>query len=79
VVFPILVKNLADNNNFVVQTYAAACLEKMLIVKDQGVSRFGKADLKPHLEGVLTNLFRVLSIDQSKENDYVMKGKLMTS
>ena len=40
------------------------------------LSRFGKADIKPALADILTALFKALETDQSKENDYVMKGIL---
>ncbi len=36
--------------------------------------RFGREDLRPFLEGLLANLFKVLDSEQSRENDYVMKG-----
>src|SRR5690606_11487844 len=36
--------------------------------------RFGKADLKPHLPGLLQNMYRVFAVTQVGENDYVMKA-----
>lgn len=68
-----------ENANYVVHTYAAVCIERLLTVKvpnatGQAVLLFDKAQIKPFLQGLLVNLFRILASQQSKENDYVMKG-----
>lgn len=72
-IFSLLIKNLT-NTNFVVQTYAANCIDKLLLVRDGTTLRFGKEDIKPYLDVSLINLFRILEIEASKENDYVMRA-----
>lgn len=71
-IFPLLIKNLS--RGYVVQTYAANCIDKLLIVRDRNVHRFGKSDIQPYLTALLDALFKVLETDQSKENEYVMKA-----
>jgi len=74
--FPFLINNLCSSN-YVIHTYSASCIEKLLTVKDKTplgiVARFSKNELKQFLAACLENLFKVLSINQSKENDYIMK------
>jgi len=76
---PLLIRHLTSEH-VVVQTYAAMCLEKFLLVKDKGADGTGKepkltkAHLQPHLEGLFSGLFAVLENDELPENDYVMKG-----
>lgn len=73
--------SLLENGNYVVHTYAAVCIERLLTVKVPGptglVPVFGKAEIKPFLQGLLVNLFKILAIPESKENDYVMKGTFL--
>jgi len=73
---PLIVNNL-KSKNYVVYTYAAACLERLLCVKEktpQGlVPRFGKEDLAPFVNVLLPALFQALEAEQSKENEYLMK------
>lgn len=38
--------------------------------------RIGKVDVQPHLEEMLSNLFHLLKVQGSQENEYVMKGTL---
>eukprot|EP01111_Echinosteliopsis_oligospora_P015011 TRINITY_DN5802_c0_g1_i1.p1 TRINITY_DN5802_c0_g1~~TRINITY_DN5802_c0_g1_i1.p1 ORF type:complete len:996 (-),score=247.01 TRINITY_DN5802_c0_g1_i1:79-3003(-) len=72
-VFPQLVESLASTN-YVVHTYSASCIERMLTVKDAGVPRFSKEILTPHLATLLQNSFAALAREESKENEYVMKA-----
>lgn len=50
----------------------------MLLVKDKidnnSVNRYGKNEIKGFLPTFLNNVFKTLETDQSKENDYLMKG-----
>ncbi|KAG9143956.1 hypothetical protein Leryth_021624 [Lithospermum erythrorhizon] len=62
----------ADSN--VVHSYSASCIEKLLLVKDDGSkSRYTSADLTPFLLMLMTNLFTALQKTESEENQYVMK------
>ena len=82
--YPIVMQlsiGLLENSSYVVHTYAAVCIERLLTVKVAGptgglVFLFGKAEIKPFLQSLLINLFKILTLQESKENDYVMKGIL---
>eukprot|EP00941_MAST-03F_sp_MAST-3F-sp1_P000740 g740.t1 len=78
--FPFLLRYLASPH-YVVHTYAANCIERLLMQKDRVEGsplrlRFGKTALKPFLEPLLTALFGILSRQAAArkpmENDYVM-------
>ena len=59
----------------VVHTYAAHCIEKLLILRGSGGSLvITPADLQPHMEQLLINLFNCLRMEGSLENEYVMKA-----
>eukprot|EP00741_Cyanophora_paradoxa_P021915 tig00021428_g21154.t1 len=66
--------NLLKARPYVVHTYAANAIERMLTVKDAGVLRLDRKALQPAIEPLLTNLFAALSLPGSAENDYVMKA-----
>lgn len=74
---PMLIKHLTSNS-MVVQTYAAACIEKLLTVKDsvggKKVPRLNRVELQPFLQPLFTNLFSVLDRADTAENEYVMKA-----
>jgi exportin-2 (importin alpha re-exporter) len=76
--YPVLVPIIArylNNENFVIHTYAAHALERLLSVKDEsGQLRFGKVQLKPLCQNLLVSLFKVLENEESHENEYVMKA-----
>ena len=55
-------------------TYAATVIEKLLTVKDGRVPRFGPADVKPFVERVLSEEFKLLERTESEDNDYIMKS-----
>ncbi|PIN17337.1 Nuclear export receptor CSE1/CAS (importin beta superfamily) [Handroanthus impetiginosus] len=58
----------------VVHSYAASCIEKLLLVKDEGGrARYSAADVSPILLPLMTNLFSALHKPESAENQYVMK------
>ncbi|CAH0489983.1 unnamed protein product [Peronospora farinosa] len=71
--FPLLM-NCMDPPQFVVHTYAAACLERLLTVKDpSGTLRFSKDRLAPYLGKLLEHVFNIVEQPNYPENDYLMK------
>ncbi|CEG43415.1 exportin-2-like protein [Plasmopara halstedii] len=69
-----LLMTCMDPLQFVVHTYAAACLERLLTVKDSsGSLRFGKVRLAPYLGKLLEHVFSILEQPNYPENDYLMK------
>lgn len=71
---PLLVKHLKAKSH-VVHSYAAHCLEKIFTLKNpQGKALLGKVDVQPNLEEMLSNLFHLLKVPGSQENEYVMKA-----
>lgn len=70
---PDVVRFLASESN-VVHSYAASCIEKLLLVKDDGTrARYTAADISPFLLVLMTNLFSALEKPESEENQYIMK------
>ncbi|KAF3328821.1 exportin-2 [Carex littledalei] len=74
---PGVIRFLGSESN-VVHSYAATCIEKLLLVKDKGAlpgptARYGAADLDPFVPQMLTGLFNALQMPDSQENPYVMK------
>ena len=58
----------------VVHTYAAHCIEKMLVLRDADSNIVVQlAQLQPHFETIITNLFGILKIQGSELNEYAMK------
>jgi exportin-2 (importin alpha re-exporter) len=71
--FPLLMNSM-DPSQFVVHTYAAACLERLLTVKEEsGVLRFSRQRLAPYLGKLLEHVFNILEQPDYPENDYLMK------
>ncbi|CAA6671805.1 unnamed protein product [Spirodela intermedia] len=70
--FPDLIRFLASDSN-VVHSYAANCIEKLLLVKDGGHLRYSASDIGPFLLALMNNLFTALRIPDSQENPYIMK------
>lgn len=70
---PILIKFLS-NEQMVIHTYASYAIERLLSIKDGANLRLDKEFVRPHLQKLLEGLFAVLSMDESKENEYVMKA-----
>ncbi|KAM7511883.1 hypothetical protein LguiB_010758 [Lonicera macranthoides] len=71
--FPDVVRFLGSDSN-VVHSYAASCIEKLLLVKDVGGrARYTSADISPFLLVLMTNLFSALEKPESEENQYIMK------
>ena len=87
-ILPNLIRYLTSEH-VVVQTYAAVCIEKFLLVKDipaptPGVilppvsrgpvaMRIVKANILPHQNNLFNGLFTVMDNLELPENDYVMK------
>ncbi|CAL5351932.1 unnamed protein product [Camellia sinensis] len=70
---PEVVRFLGSESN-VVHSYAATCIEKLLLVKDDGGrARYTSSDISPFLPVLMTNLFSALGRPESEENPYVMK------
>ncbi|KAJ0982137.1 hypothetical protein J5N97_010392 [Dioscorea zingiberensis] len=81
---PDVIRFLAAESN-VVHSYAANCIEKLLLVNDKvpasasGLAvahsqvRYGPSDIDPFLPTLVTNLFNALQFPESQENQYVMK------
>lgn len=71
---PLLVVHLTAPSH-VVHTYAAHCIEKLLIVRSSsGDATILMADLQPHFQTLIVNLFNVLGMEGSEQNEYVMKA-----
>jgi len=72
-----LIANFLKSDSVVVHTYAAAAVEKFLIMKVGGVGStqalVTAQDLAPQAQTLLQSLFDVLSRPTSAENEYVMK------
>lgn len=69
--FPHLGGMLKDPN-YVIHSYAATCVERLLTVRDKGQLRIGS--IKDFVGPLLTNLFETLSTKESQENEYIMKA-----
>lgn len=75
---PLLATHLTAPSH-VVHTYAAHCLEKILVMKGSDNTTVIKSgELLPHLEVVLVNLLGMLKIQGSELNEYAMKAILKT-
>lgn len=71
--FPLLVVHLTSTST-VVHTYAAHCIEKLLLLRSgEGALVLTPGDIESHFETLLTNLFNCLHREGSLENEYVMK------
>lgn len=70
---PDVIRFLGSESN-VVHSYAGSCIEKLLLVKDDGAwARYSSADIGPVLLLLMTNLFGALQKPESEENQYIMK------
>ncbi|XP_031504230.1 exportin-2 [Nymphaea colorata] len=69
---PHVVRFLTAESN-VVHSYAANCIEKLLLVKDDGRPRYTASDISPFLIPLMTNLYHVFELPESEENQYAMK------
>ncbi|ORZ08645.1 Cse1-domain-containing protein [Absidia repens] len=75
-VFPLLVKHL-QSNDYVVHTYAAIAIERILVIRQGKDMLFTPEDIKPYTETLLSELFRLIESGQTpeklSENDYLIK------
>ena len=75
-IFRDLVRFLVAESN-VVHSYAASCIEKLLLVKDEGGrSRYTANDIAPFFVELMTNLFNAFKFPESEENQYISCGFL---
>ncbi|KAK4047158.1 importin-alpha export receptor [Microbotryomycetes sp. JL201] len=76
-VLPLLNPHLA-NPHFVIHTYAAITIERMLFIKQQNNFLFTQADIGPHAQGILDALFKIIESGQTPQqiaaNDILMKS-----
>ncbi|CAO3610336.1 unnamed protein product [Cunninghamella blakesleeana] len=76
-VFPLLVNHL-QSNDYVVHTYAAIAIDRILMIKQEKNFLITPEDIKPYTETLLTQLFRLIELGQTpeklSENDYLMKA-----
>jgi exportin-2 (importin alpha re-exporter) len=63
---------LMRDPNYVIHSYAATCVERLLTVKDAGVLRIGP--IAEAIGPMLTNLFEALNYKESQENEYIMRA-----
>lgn len=59
-----------------VHSYAASSIDKILTLRDPSTAsyRFPKEKLRPFINDLISSCVKVLSLPQSKENEYVMRG-----
>merc|ERR1719154_994622 len=67
--------HLLKSPSVVVHTYAAAAIDKILIMKDaEGKALIKSTELAPLAENLLKNLFSAFDQPGSNENEYIMKA-----
>ncbi|KAI5449860.1 importin-alpha export receptor [Naganishia albida] len=75
-VLPLLVRHL-ESTNYVVSSYAAITIERILFIKQNGLVLFTQADVRPFAESILMACFRNIESgstpEKIAENDYLMK------
>ena len=65
--------DLVDVQSF----FAASCIEKLLLVKDEGGrSTYTANDVAPFFVELMTNLFNAFKFPESEENQYISCGLL---
>ena len=60
--------------SYILHTYAAHCLEKILTVRSNGNLVITPGALQPYYQQLITNFFQTLQLDCSLWNEYVMKA-----
>ncbi|CAJ0644670.1 10953_t:CDS:10 [Entrophospora sp. SA101] len=67
-----------SSSNYVVHTYAAITIDKMLTMRKDNAMLFSRADIKPYTQELLISLFRLIESGTTPqtlaENDYLMKA-----
>ncbi|WVQ82556.1 hypothetical protein IAT38_004685 [Cryptococcus sp. DSM 104549] len=75
-VLPLLVQHLASDN-YVISSYAAITIERILFIKVERQALFTQADIRPYAENILMALFANIekggTPEKIAENDYLMK------
>ncbi|KAK1926751.1 putative importin-alpha export receptor [Papiliotrema laurentii] len=75
-VLPLLVQHLASDN-YVIYSYAAITIERILFIKVERQALFTQADVRPFAENILMALFANIekggTPEKISENDYLMK------
>ncbi|WVR05966.1 hypothetical protein IAU60_002994 [Kwoniella sp. DSM 27419] len=75
-VLPLLVQHLASDN-YVISSYAAITIERILFIKVERQALFTQADVRPFAENILMALFANIerggTPEKIAENDYLMK------
>ncbi|KAK4047944.1 importin-alpha export receptor [Microbotryomycetes sp. JL221] len=76
-VLPLLNPHLA-NRSFVIHTYAAITIERMLFIKQNNTFLFGQADIAPYADGIINALLTIIESGQTPQqiaaNDNLMKS-----
>ncbi|KAI8620536.1 cse1l protein [Chytriomyces sp. MP71] len=77
-VLPFIVQHLSSTN-YVVYTYAAVCMERILALRTDRHPMFTKMDIQPYIQPMLLRLFELIQANGSTsaklaENDYLMKA-----
>ncbi|KAI1823352.1 CAS/CSE protein [Xylaria intraflava] len=75
--FQPLIKNMGSSN-YVVYTYAAIAVERLLyLTDDSGARIFGRADIEPFAKDLLQHLFKLVEKEKSpakmQENEFLMR------
>ncbi|KAI0129235.1 putative mportin-alpha export receptor [Hypoxylon sp. NC0597] len=75
--FQPLIQNMGSSN-YVVYTYAAICVERLLFLADDSGARFfGRADIEPFAKDLLDHLFKLVEKESSppkmQENEFLMR------
>lgn len=75
--FQPLIQNLGSSN-YVVYTYAAICVERLLqLTDDSGARFFGRAEIEPFAKDLLDHLFKLVEKETSpakmQENEFLMR------
>ena len=68
--------NLLTSKSIVVHTYAAAAIEKILILQPNNIPLVQQADISPLASTTYNNLLAALSVQGSEQNEYVMKAMM---
>ncbi|BGP16685.1 hypothetical protein JCM10213_000398 [Rhodosporidiobolus nylandii] len=75
-VLPLLIPHL-QNPSFVIHTYAAITIERILFIKQNGAFLFGQGDIAEHAEGILLALFKIIESGSTPQqiaaNENLMK------
>jgi exportin-2 (importin alpha re-exporter) len=72
--------NHLTSRHYVVYTYAAVCIERILAIRSGHALMFNKEDIKPFAQSLLVKLFELVersgaTPEKLAENDYLMKSE----